>query len=250
MKFFLILILLILLGPFWLLITKQVSLNADYRTANRESANIAPSPRKNPEAIIQAYSARAFNWRGLFATHVWIALKPKNATHYVVYQVIGWRSFWGKPPLMMEKDIPDRNWFDQKPILILDIRGEKAEKLIEKIELAAKAYPYPHQYDLWPGPNSNTFPAYIGRQVPELELSLPATAIGKDFLGPKLFARAPSGTGYQFSVYGLFGILIAKKEGIEINILGFVFGLKFSPFGIVLPGIGLISWQSPISYRE
>jgi len=32
-------------GPIWLLVTKQVDLKADYTTANRDSANLAPNPK-------------------------------------------------------------------------------------------------------------------------------------------------------------------------------------------------------------
>ncbi len=216
--------------------------SADYRTANRQSANLAPLPSQTQEAVIQVYSARAFNWRGIFATHNWIAAKPANAKHYTVYQVIGWRYYHGLPVLQIEADIPDRYWFNQKPVVILDIRGEKAEKLIPQLVKAAESYPYANQYDVWPGPNSNTFPAYIGRLVPELGLALPSDAIGKDFLPQwKFFAKTPSGTGYQFSFFGVFGILMAKKEGIEINLFGLVYGIKFSPFAILLPGIGQIT---------
>lgn len=230
-----------LVGPLYLLISGKIDFHADYRTANRESAHLAPDPTKTHEAVIQAYAARAFNWRGIFSTHNWIALKEKNSGDYIVYQIVGWRLYRHLPALMMEKDIPDRYWYDQKPDIILDIRGAEAEKLIPKIHEAAKSYPYPNQYDVWPGPNSNTFPAYIGRQVPELGLTLPADAIGKDFLPHHhFFDKAPSGTGYQFSFFGLFGMLIAKKEGLEINILGLVYGIKFSPFAILLPGIGAI----------
>ncbi|EKD70108.1 MAG: hypothetical protein ACD_46C00633G0001 [uncultured bacterium] len=38
----------------------------------------------------------------------------------------------------------------------------------------------------------------------------------------------------------MLGILLAKKEGLEINILGLVYGVRFSPFAILLPGIGAI----------
>lgn len=241
MKTFYFIVAITFLGPLWLTFSGKIDFTADYRTANRESAHLAPSPLEAPEAIIQVYSARAFNWRGVFATHNWIAMKAKGASAYTVYQVVGWRLFWGKAPLVMDKDLPDRNWFDQKPVIILDIRGAKAEDLIPKIEAAAKAYPYPNHYEVWPGPNSNTFPAFIARQIPELGLTLPPTAIGKDFLGgTTIFAKAPSGTGYQLSLWGLFGILIAKQEGIEINFLGLVYGLRFSPFALILPGLGAI----------
>ena len=36
---------------------------ADWRTANRESAGIAPNPVIVKDAVIQVYVARAFSWR-------------------------------------------------------------------------------------------------------------------------------------------------------------------------------------------
>lgn len=226
-------------GPLYILLSGQIDFSADYRTANRDSAHVAPLPDASPEAIIQVYAARTFNWRGLFADHTWIAVKPKNAKQYTVMQVVGWRLFMKKPPLIIAEDIPDRMWFDQTPNVILDIRGEKAEKLIPDILEAAHRYPYPDSYSYWPGPNSNTFTAYIGREVPELGLVLPGTAIGQSYLtGNHFFAPMPSGTGYQFSVNGVFGLGIARKEGVELNLLGLVYGVRFYPFSVILPGVG------------
>lgn len=242
MRFLFISLIILLIGPLWVLALKQVDFNTDWRTANRGSAHMAPDPAITKEAVIQVYSARAYNWRGLFSVHTWIAVKPKNATHYTVYQVIGWRLFIGMPALMAEKDIPDRYWFNHKPEIIFDLRGDKAQACVDKIAIAAKSYPYSN-YNLWPGPNSNTLPAYIARQVPELGLTLPSNAIGKDYLPLfTFFAAAPSGTGYQFSLLGIFGIMLAKEEGLEINMLGLVYG--FSPVlrAIKLPGIGQITF--------
>lgn len=232
-------LILTLTGPLWLLLTGKVDLKADYRTANRDSAGLAPSPSAAPEAVIQVYAARAFNWRGMFASHSWIATKEKGASDYTVYQVVGWRTYRGLPALAIERDLPDRYWYNAAPTLLLDVRGQKAEALIPKIDHAARTYPDAQPYRVWPGPNSNTFPAYVARQVPELALALPADALGKDLLANhRFFAKAPSGTGYQCSLYGILGILIAKKEGLEINLLGLVYGISFSPFRILLPGLG------------
>jgi len=234
---FLLFWLLTFLGPLWLAVSGKIEFTADYRTANRASTHIAPDPQTTPEAVIQAYSAYAFNWRGLFAVHTWIAVKPPNASNYVIYQVVGWRSWAGLPVLSVETDLPDRSWYDQNPQIILDLRGKQAEELIPQIAQAAKSYPYPQHYTAWPGPNSNTFIAYIARQVPKLGLALPSNAIGKDYLSAtQFFVRAPSGTGYQFSLFGLAGIIIARKEGLEINLLGLVYGI--SPTAIKLPGFG------------
>jgi hypothetical protein len=226
-------------GPIWLVVTGKIDFKADYQTANRDSAHIAPEAKTTPEAVIQVYAARAFNWRGVFASHCWIAVKPKNADSYTVYQVVGWLTYRGLPALSIMQDLPDRNWYNQRPKLLLDMREDKAEELIPRIDEVAKNYQYANGYTLWPGPNSNTFPAYVARALPELKLVLPSDAIGKDFLPTgTFFAKAPSGTGYQFSIFGVLGILIAKQEGLEINLLGFVYGIRFAPFKILLPGIG------------
>lgn len=226
-------------GPAYILLTGKVDLKSHYATANRESARIAPLPGEHAEAVVQVYCARAFNWRGIFGSHCWIATKPQNAERYMVFQVVGWRVYGGQPALAMMEDIPDRYWYNEKPVLLRDVRGELAEALIPRIGATAMSYVYAAPYRVWPGPNSNTFPAFIGRAVPELELVLPADAVGKDYLEKnQFFARAPSGTGYQFSLYGMLGLLVAKKEGIELNLLGLVYGVRFSPFKILLPGIG------------
>jgi hypothetical protein len=92
---------------------------------------------------------------------------------------------------------------------------------------------------VWPGPNSNTFIAHLAREIPEMRLTLPVNAIGKDYLPLGQFvAPAPSGTGYQVSVGGLFGLTVALNEGIEINLLGLAAGIDFRNPALKLPGIG------------
>jgi hypothetical protein len=52
-------------------------------------------------------------------------------------------------------------------------------------------------------------------------LDLPSNAVGKGFLPQgALIAAAPSGTGFQVSLYGLAGILLAFDEGLELSVLG------------------------------
>ena len=241
-KLLIIILIILLVGPTIVLFRHEVDFKSHWSNADRTSANLAPDPKTNPEAVVQIYAARTYNWRGLFAVHTWIALKPKNADQYLVYQVIGWRKYWHLPVYEKEHDIPDRIWFGNKPWLLKEIRGNAAEILIPKVQAAIAAYPYKETYYYWPGPNSNTFTAFVGRAVPELHLALPSIAIGKDYLGFwRIFAKAPSNTGYQFSLLGMLGILIAQKEGIEINIFGMVYGISFKPFGIIIPGLGKIT---------
>jgi hypothetical protein len=113
------------------------------------------------------------------------------------------------------------------------------DALIDRVDAAVQAYPYPSTYRTWPGPNSNTFTAFVGRAVPELRLDLPPTAVGKDFLpGGAPAALAPSGTGVQLSLLGLAGVLIGWEEGIEVNLLGLTFGLDLNRPALKLPGLG------------
>ena len=106
---------------------------------------------------------------------------------------------------------------------------------------SSPSYPYPNEYKVWPGPNSNTFMAYIGRQVPELHMDLPATAIGKDYpSNGSLLDRTPSGTGYQLSMLGVLGLSMAREEGVELNLLGLSFGIDFYKPALKLPFIARI----------
>ena len=70
--------------------------------------------------------------------------------------------------------------------MVLDIEGAQAEALIPAIEASIARYPYSGRgaYRVWPGPNSNSFVAWVVRDVPDFEAELPVVAVGKDYLGP------------------------------------------------------------------
>jgi len=213
----------------------------DWRTTDRSSAGLAAAPGKEPQALVQFYAARAFSWRGILSVHTWIATKEKDAKAYSVYQVVGWRVFRNLDAVSITQDIPDRKWFNSTPKILVEIKGPKAEELIPKIQELAKTYPYQHEYRLWPGPNSNTFTSYILRHLPEIGIELPPNAIGRDWINHgKFFGRSESGTGFQFSFFGLFGFTLGLADGIEINILGMDFGFDFLRPALKLPFIGRI----------
>ncbi|NKB37570.1 MAG: DUF3750 domain-containing protein [Gammaproteobacteria bacterium] len=238
-KALLIILVLALIGPLLVACSGSIKLGQNWRTADRSSTGIAPKPDLNEEALVQIYAARAFNWRGIFAVHTWIATKEKNASNYRVHQVVGWRAWNSLPVVVSEEDLPDRSWYGYTPEILVDLRGADAEVAIKAIYQAVQEYNYQYRYSVWPGPNSNSFVAEIGRRVPKLSLKLPATAIGKDFLvSSVLFDKAPSATGYQFSLYGLLGITLAREEGLEVNFLGLNFGINPLKLMINLPGLG------------
>ncbi len=212
--------------------------NSDWRTASREPVGLAPDVALHPEAVVQVYAARAFGWRGVFGVHTWVAVKPPRAKAYTVYEVIGWKLRWDGTAVSITERDADARWFGNAPELLAEKRGAQAEALIPRIDKAVKSYPYPDEYSAWPGPNSNTFTAWITRGVPELRADLPPTAIGKDYLGSSVFAAAPSGSGGQFSVVGALGVTVSTVEGLELNLLGLTFGLDPWPPAIKLPQLG------------
>jgi hypothetical protein len=212
----------------------------DWRTASHEPAGLAPDPATTLEAVVQVYAARTWGWKGNFGVHTWVAVKPREAKTYLVYEVIGWRLRRGGTALAVSERAPDARWFGNAPEVLAERRGAEAEAIIPKIEEAVKAYPYASEYSVWPGPNSNTFTAWIARAVPELKVDLPPTAIGKDFIGDRIVASAPSGSGVQISLGGLFALTASGVEGLEVNLLGLTFGLDpFSP-ALRLPLVGRI----------
>ena len=156
--------------------------NSNWRTASRVPAGIATAPSEDSRARIEFYAADAFSWRGWFAVHPWIAIKEEKASEYSVYEVTGWQVKRGLPAIRQYQTLtPDRYWYGSKPELLLSIKGDKATKLIPKIKAAIALYPWVNEYSVFPGPNSNTFVAWIGLQVPELELELPFSAIGSGY---------------------------------------------------------------------
>jgi len=157
------------------------SANKDWRTASREPAGIAPDPAVTNEAVLQVYGADAWGWRGWFAIHTWIAAKRTGEPSYTVYEVVGWRQRRGLPVVRIEKDLPDRYWFGERPRLLREHRGTGVDELIEAVDLAARTYPWADTYKAFPGPNSNTFTAWVARKVPQLGLDLPLSAVGSGY---------------------------------------------------------------------
>ena len=210
----------------------------DWRSASREPTGVAPDPRTTPEAVIQVYGARTFGWKGIFGVHTWVAVKPAEAGQWTVYEVIGWRLRYSDSALVISHRAPDARWFGAAPEIYAEKRGAGVDELIGRIDKAARAYPYASEYAAWPGPNSNTFTAWLTRAVPELGVDLPATAIGKDYFGDKLVDSPASGHGVQLSLGGLIGLTASSVEGLELNILGLSVGLGQS--GLKLPFVGRV----------
>ena len=145
----------------------------------RDSSGQAPDPVAAPDAVIQVYAARAVGWRGVMAVHTWVAVKPTGAPAYTRYEVMGWGVGRGAPAIRVNRAGPDDYWFGSRPELLVDRRGQGVDGLITRVRAAVEAYPYPASYWTWPGPNSNTFIAYLGRPSPSCAWTCPPPPSGR-----------------------------------------------------------------------
>ena len=145
-------------------------------------AAVAPDPETHPEAVVQVYGADVWGFRGNFAIHTWIATKGRNEADYTIHQVIGWRLRRGRSVVAESNGDPARPWYGSPAVLLHEVRGPGSQALVDRVRAAVAAYPYPDDYKMWPGPNSNSFVAWVGLEVPELGLELPAKAIGQSWM--------------------------------------------------------------------
>jgi hypothetical protein len=210
----------------------------NWQVADRSSAGLLPAAKDHPEPLIRVYAARTVRWRGIFAVHSWIVMKPRGASRYIRYDYTAWGE-----PIRQNGFAPDGRWFGAEPETVVAVDGDAAEQLIPKLQHAIDTYRFRAygDYSAWPGPNSNTFVQAALDAVPELGAVLPPTAIGKDYpYDGRVAGLTASGTGIRASLGGYLGITLGWVEGIELNVLGAVLGLDIRRPAIKLPGLGRI----------
>jgi len=211
---------------------------ASWRAADWSSAGLLPPPAEAPEASIHILAARTGGLKGIVSVHSWIVLKRAGAKSYERYDVVG----WGQPVRRNHRPA-DGRWYSNEPLVVYRATGEGAERLIPRIEAAIRAYPWQAagSYRSWPGPNSNTFVAWVLSQLPEIAARMPPTAIGRDFpVNGSWLARLPSG-GIALSLGGLAGLTIGARAGLEVNLLGLVAGVSLAEPGLIVPAFGLVA---------
>ncbi len=215
-----------------------------WRDADWSSTGILPKAADFAPARVVIFTGTAGAWKGVFSVHSWIVIKRANDVRWTRFDVVG----WGEPVRLNNWPV-DGLWYGNKPVMLVDISGAEAEKLIPRIESAVKTYDYAQagDYRIWPGPNSNSFTAAILRTVPELGVALPPNAVGRDFRSGFYAGRTDSGTGLEINVHGFAGIKVGWIEGLEVNFLGLVAGLDLRHPGLKLPGYGRIGVEFPVT---
>jgi hypothetical protein len=208
-----------------------------WRTADRSSIGTLPPPAQHPAAVVRIFSAKTVRWRGIFASHSWIVFKAAGAPSYTRYDYTA----WGELPIRVNGFEPDGRWFGHIPQTVFAADGDTAAALVPRIQTAIAGYAWRNEgdYRAWPGPNSNTFISAIMDAVPEMQVTLPPTAIGKDYpYDGKWLRLTPSHTGVRLTLDGYGGLTLGWIEGIEVNFLGIVAGLDIRRPAAKVPGFG------------
>ncbi|MGE0563178.1 MAG: DUF3750 domain-containing protein [Pseudolabrys sp.] len=212
-----------------------------WRDADWSSTRLLPPAADVPEARVMVFTGTTGAWKGIFSVHSWLVIKRAGAAEWSRYDVVG----WGRP-VRMNNWAPDGRWYGNAPVMLADLRGADAERIIPKIERAIGAYPFNQygDYRIWPGPNSNTFIAAVLRAAPELGVALPPNAVGRDFRDGFYAGLTDSRTGVELNLWGVVALKLGWVEGIEVSLFGLVAGIDLRRPGIKLPGYGRIGFAT------
>ena len=211
---------------------------ASLRNADWSSTGMLPPATADRDARVLVMSGRTGGWKGVFAVHSWIVLKPRERDE--LDAATTWSA--GAHPVRLNGWPPDGRWFGDTPRVLVDVAAPKAAALIPKVEAAIEttATPMPATIASGPGPNSNTFVATVLRAMPELEADAAAERGRPRF--PRLALCGPDRQRHRRrgNLWGVLGVKLGWVEGVEVNLLGLVAGLDLRNPGVKLPGFGRI----------
>lgn len=210
---------------------------ASWRAADWSASGVLPAAAAVPGAALHVMAARTGGLKGAASVHSWIVWKAEGAAVWSRADVVG----WGRP-VRRDAYAPDARWYSNEPFFVGSVTGPRAAALLPRVLAAIEAYPWdaPGSYIIWPGPNSNSFVAHVLREVPEIGLTLPPNAVGKDWIGRGPRALLDAGGDLHLSLWGYAGLSVGPRTGVEINLLGQTFGIDLAHPALKLPAIGRV----------
>ena len=194
-------------------------------------AALDPPPR---EPVVQLRCGPLGGGLGYVAVHYWfVAYDPyEGAWHrWELWQKanLGGTS-WGHVHRDLLSPHSGINGFP--PRVMAEWRGRAALDLQAALD-ASRQYPDRDRYLAWPGPNSNTYIAWVLRRA-GASADLDPQGIGKDYLGTAGVALTTTRTGVQAET-SLLGLKVGLLDGVEVHVLGFTAGLDTWPPAVKTP---------------
>ena len=166
------------------------------------------------------------------AMHSWVDLRLDGIWYRV--EIVDQYSGVVSEELFRERAFEDERWGrDVKVIRAFD-ESDEATRIGSAVPAKSEIYPRNDIYRAWPGPNSNTFVEWLSHQIEGFDFHLHSTAIGKDYDGWFTARFSSTGTGFEVETVPL-GFQVGLEEGVEVHVLGLVFGVGFWPPSLKLP---------------
>jgi Protein of unknown function (DUF3750) len=184
--------------------------------------------------VVQLRYATLPHFLGAIAVHYWFAVFDPASRQWQRWEVWQAKDAGGKSYGHVHCDLrhPDCGVGGGAYRLAAEWSGSAARAIctvFEKVE----EYPHRDRYRAWPGPNSNTFAVWVLRQA-GLHHTLDPRAIGKDYMG-LLGMRLASRPTYAQLETPVLGVRLSLHDGVEVHVLGFTFGLCWSPPAVYTP---------------
>jgi hypothetical protein len=172
------------------------------------------------------YSARTFGWRGAFAVHTWLAAKEPGADLYTRYEVIGWYSRMGHSAVSVTNTRIPTPMVQRRAAAHPRSSRRRCAGRHRQAAGGGRVLPAPDLYRRGRVPTA-TRSSRTSAGNSELRVTLPATAIGKDYLPAGASSRHPERHGLPGLAWSLLGVIAGGDEGFELNVLGLVTGIDF-----------------------
>jgi hypothetical protein len=201
------------------------------RLRPRVYAPLDPPPR---EPVVQLRCGPLRGGLGWVAVHYWfVAFDPGEGEwhRWELWQKadMGGTS-WGHVHRDLLSPVSGVNGFP--PQVMAEWRGDEALHLLAALADSPE-YPDRGRYLAWPGPNSNTYIAWVLRRA-GVSADLDPRGIGKDYLGAPGVALTTTRTGVQAET-SLLGGKAGLLDGVEIHFLCFTSGLDTWPPALKTP---------------
>jgi hypothetical protein len=189
-----------------------------------------------PDEVVVQLRCSSVPPLGLLGLHYWFAVFKPETERWHRWEV--WQradaggTSWGH----VHKDLMNADAdVGGGPMQIrAEWHGEEARALAQAIARSSE-YSERGRYLAWPGPNSNTYIAWVLRRA-GVPVDLEPRGIGKDYLGLAGLAITTTGTGVQ-AESSLLGLKVGLHDGVELHFLSLTFGLDAlrpaakTPFG-------------------
>ena len=122
------------------LVYRLAGIGADWWTADRSSAGLLPTATSHSQAVVRVFAAPTVRWRGIFAVHCWIVLKPEGASSYSRYDYTAWGE-----PIRLNGFEADGRWFGRVPEVVFAADGSAAAGLIPRLQARIDGICIPQQ---------------------------------------------------------------------------------------------------------